>query len=126
MHRSTDKMLLKFPDFMAPPNAKKSDQPQRPRALHPSASFSKLNPPEPERLSRAQRASTIHHGKSSEAAVRSSSVRANTVSESPPDRFEKMHEEDGNDVTGSPEKLPPDFDEIPIELASLTDRYAGG
>jgi hypothetical protein len=119
MQAFTDSMLLKFPDFMATPNVKKSD----PRPLHSSTSFSKLNTPEPERFSRPQRASTVQNGASSEAANRNVTTRANTVSESHPDRFDKMHKDDGvYGAVESSEKLPPDFDELPIELASLTDR----
>jgi hypothetical protein len=118
MQAVTDKMLLKFPDFMAPPSAKKSEP--RPRGLHPSASFSKLD--EPERLTRAQRASTIHNGTPPAGGNRNTTARANTVSESPPDRFEKIHDDDDHDAAESPEKLPPKSEELPIELASLTDR----
>lgn len=39
-----------------------------------------------------------------------------------PDSFEKMPEEDEATAQTS-EKLPADFDELPIELVSLTDRW---
>lgn len=39
-----------------------------------------------------------------------------------PDSFEKMSEEDEGAAHAS-EKLPADFDELPIELVSLTDRW---
>jgi hypothetical protein len=119
MQAFTDNMLLKFPDFMAPPNAKKSDP--RPRALHSSTSFSKPNTSESDRSSRPQRASTVQNGASSEVPNRNVTIRSNTMSESPPDRFEKMYEDDDVAVR-SPEKLPADIHELPIELASLTDR----
>ena len=121
MQAITDKMLFNFPDFMASPNVKKTDPRSRP--LHSSRSFSKLESPPPERLNRSQRASTIPNGMISETGDSEIPKRRNRMSGSPPDSFDKMPEED--EGQGSPphsEKLPADFDELPIELVSLTDR----
>ena len=125
MQAFTDKMLLTLPDFMASSNARKSDSP-RPRPLHVSKSFSKIEPASPDRPTRSQRASTIQHAAAKEMVV---SEYASTSMEGskpimPPDAFEKTSGDNEDESTAEEvaEKSPLDFDELPIELVSLTDR----
>jgi len=117
-----DKMAIKLPDFMAPTGSKKSDS-QRPRPLHASKSFSKLEPSSPDRSTRIQRASTIQNGVNPPGAMSDMSNQEQNVRRQP-DAFEKSSEdeEDHEQAGEASEKLPADFDELPIELVSLTDR----
>ncbi|KAH8683348.1 hypothetical protein BGZ60DRAFT_368027 [Tricladium varicosporioides] len=113
-------MLFTLPDFMATAHGKNSDS-QRPRALHSTKSFSKLEPSTPDRTTRVQRASTIQNGVT---PISDNGNRSDRMSSRQPDAFEKTPEEDedsGN--VSSSEKLPADFDELPIELVSLTDSF---
>jgi hypothetical protein len=118
MQAITDSMLLKLPDFMASPNGRKNES-QRPRPIHVSKSFSKLEPASPDRTSRSSRASTIQNGVIP-AAIMSDKTNMRNENKTK----EKSPQEDGasgtgDEVTG---KLPADFDELPIELVSLSDR----
>lgn len=121
MQAITETMMFKLPDFMASPNPRKSDS-QRPRPLHISKSFTRAEPASPDRLTRSQRASTIQNGSMPER------VRTGTRMENEKHRkdvFEKTSEDDDDngtedEVTG---KLPDDFDELPIELQSLSDSF---
>ncbi|KAG9235382.1 hypothetical protein BJ875DRAFT_399218 [Amylocarpus encephaloides] len=90
----------------------------RPRPLHSSRSFSKIETPPPERLSRAQRANTIQNGMISETTA----TKSRNMS-SQHDNLEKTPEEDESHDKMHSEKLPADFDELPIELVSLTDSF---
>jgi hypothetical protein len=119
MQAITDKMLFTLPDFMASPNNGKTDGPQRP--LQSSKSFTKFESPTPDRLTRTQRASTIQNGVASTPAD-SKAIKDGRMSRTPTDVFEKMVEEEDTPPAPVSEKLPVDFDELPIELVSLTDR----
>ncbi|KAF4630033.1 hypothetical protein G7Y89_g8101 [Cudoniella acicularis] len=120
MQAISDKMLFTLPDFMASAHGKKSES-QRPRPLHSSRSFSKLEPSTPDRIARAQRASTIQNGVMSDSSLSDKSNR-DRMSVRQPDAFEKAPE-DNDDTSRVSEKLPADFDELPIELVSLTDSF---
>lgn len=118
-----DKMMFKLPDFMAPSGNKKSDS-QRPRPLHVSRSFSKPEPASPDISTRVQRASTIQNGVDLQGKMSSKPAQDQRSSQRQADAFEKSSEdeEDQGQTGGASEKLPSDFDELPIELISLTDR----
>lgn len=124
MQAIADNMLFSLPDFMASSNGRKSDS-QRPRPLHLSKSFTRIEPPSPDRLTRSQRASTIQNGVIPDDMTTSLS-RENKDPRGLPDAF-GAHAEDDDEYTGtpiSPPSKPEDFDELPIELASLSDRFA--
>lgn len=120
MQAVANRMHFALPDFMAT-NSKKSDI-QRPRQLHVSKSFSRADPV-PERLTRNQRASTIHNGIPEGVKV-SSIGDEDQMSRRPTDAFERSSDDDDGDggsaVEGS--KEPEKSEELPIELASLADR----
>ena len=124
MQAITDNMLLKLPDFMASSNGIKNES-QRPRPIHVSKSFSKLEPANPDRSTRSTRANTIQNGVISGGIMSDkTNAREGKKPKAQPDAFEKDPQEDeepgtGDEITG---KLPADFDELPIELVSLTDR----
>ena len=123
MQAVTDKMLLKLPDFMASSNGRKNES-QRPRPIHVSKSFSKLEPASPDHSTRSTRASTIQNGVIPKGVMSDKTSTKDSKAKVQPDAFEKSPVEDGeprasNEGTG---KLPADFDELPIELVSLTDR----
>jgi hypothetical protein len=121
MQAITDKMLFTLPDFMASSNGRKSDN-QRPRPLQLSKSFSRIGPASPDLSTRTQRASTIQNGVAPKGAMVNKSSEDRRV---PADAFEKSSEdsEESGNTEEEPAKLPDDFDELPIELASLSDRY---
>lgn len=116
MEAITDKMLLKLP-FMAS-NTKKSDS-QRPYPLKASRSYPRVEHPSSEPSTRSQRASTVHNGVAADSSTADKTKSRNDLekSQTPTDIFEKSPA--GEDVPG---KLPTDFDQLPIELVSLTDR----
>lgn len=116
MEAITDKMLLKLPAFMAS-NTKKSEG-QRPYPLKVSKSFPRVEQTTSEHSTRSQRANTVHNGEAPES-VTTDKTKAEKPKNSnmEPDVFEKSR--DGEEITG---KLPTDFDQLPIELISLTDR----
>jgi hypothetical protein len=123
MQAITDKMLLKLPDFMASPNPKKTEHPH---PLKVSRSYPRTEPVSPSNPSRGHGASTVQNGVKPEGITTDSSKEQKETKKSKmqPDAFEKSPEgEDyhatGDEVTG---KLPADFDRLPIELISLTDR----
>jgi hypothetical protein len=125
MEAITDKMFSALPDFMASSNGRKSDS-QRPRALHTAKSFSRLEPASPKRSTRSQRASTIQNGVIQEVVM---SDKSNPLGENErlgrqQNAFENESDDEGNEDADeeSTGKLPADFDELPIELVSLTDR----
>ena len=124
MQAITDTMLLKLPDFMASSNGRKNES-QRPRPIHVSKSFSKLEPVSPDRTSRSTRASTIQNGVTPEDIMSDkTNLKDGNKTKVQANPFEKSPQEDGSsgaggEVTG---KLSTDFDELPIELVSLTDR----
>ncbi|KUJ19831.1 uncharacterized protein LY89DRAFT_682670 [Mollisia scopiformis] len=112
---------------MASPDKKKSDA-QRPRPLHLSKSFSRVEtPPSPDPITRGSRASTIQNGVTPESimADKTNVVVHNGKSKRQPDAFEKTSEEDEDNETADEGhgKLPDDFDELPIELVSLSDSF---
>lgn len=117
MQSITDKMVFKLPDFMSTSPGRRSDG-QRPHPLKISRSFSRVEPSSPERSSRPLRASTIQNG-----ALRNR-TNVDRMTESPLDAFEKTPDgEASRDHSQEPSgKLPAEVDELPIELASLSDR----
>ena len=121
MQAIADKMIFTLPDFMASSNARKSDN-QRPRPLQLSQSFSRIGPANLDLSTRTQRASTIQNGVARKGAMVNKSNENRRV---PPDAFEKSSEDKGESGNTEEEtaKLPDNFDELPIELASLSDRY---
>ncbi|PBP24164.1 VPS9 domain protein [Diplocarpon rosae] len=124
MQAVTDKMLFALPDFMASPERKKD---QRPRPLQLSKSFTQLPPASPEHGSRIQRASTIQNGVMARGSTadKPSASPENSIFRTPSDIFEKGGIKDGeNSAVGEASgKLPDDFDELPIELVSLSDSF---
>ncbi|CZR59258.1 related to VPS9 [Phialocephala subalpina] len=119
-------MVFSLPDFMASPDKKKSDS-QRPRPLHLSKSFSRVDPPSPDHSTRVSRASTIQNGVIPEVVMadKTNVVIHNGNAKRQPDAFEKASEEDEDHETADEGsgKLPDDFDELPIELVSLSDSF---
>lgn len=123
---------------MASTGVKKSDGPgPGPRPLHTSRSFSRIEPSSPKAFTRANRASTLQDGKSRTSsspeksnleAVKESLGNQSTVydhgsdEEEEDDDEEEEEDEETNAETKDSRKLPTDFDELPIELVSLTDR----
>lgn len=119
MQAVANRMHFALPDFMAT-TSKKSDI-QRPRQLHVSKSFSRADPV-PERLTRNQRASTIHNGIPEGVKV-SSMGDEDQMSRRPTDAFERSSDDDGEEESTVEEsKEPEKSEELPIELASLADR----
>jgi hypothetical protein len=106
-------------------NGSKADA-AHPRPLHNSKSFSRIEPEDPGHPTRSQRASTVQDEAMPEiiSSDQPSILKENKFSKMPQDSFDKSSEEDESHgaVEGAPEKLPADFDELPIELISLTDR----
>lgn len=110
---------------MASSLSKKSET-HRPHPLNVSRSFSRAEPVSQSNASRGQRASTIQNGIIAEgfASDRSNAQAETKIPRMQPDAFGKSPEgveyhEFGDVATG---KLPADFDQLPIELVSLTDR----
>jgi hypothetical protein len=124
MQAITDKMLFKLPEFMASSNGRKSDA-HRPRPLQASKSWSRIEPESPSRSTRSTRASIVQNGAVPEVSS-NKAIRKDKMSKAKSDVFEKGADEDVrgavDEATG---KLPADFDELPIELVSLTDRSVG-
>ncbi len=108
MQAISNNVMFALPDFMASANGKKNDS-HRPLQLHLSKSFTRVEPPSPERLTRSQRASTIQNGVMANLAREKARPRAQ------PDAFENHSEED-EDNTETPiersGKLADDFDEL--------------
>ena len=108
MQAIIDNMLLKLPDFMASSNGRKNES-QRPRPIHVSKSFSKLEPASPDRSTRSTRANTIQNGVISESVMSDkTNTREGKKPKVQPDAFEKGPQEDeepgtGGEITG---KLP--------------------
>lgn len=124
--------LFKFPtSAMATTNTlKTSDRPSRP--LHVSKSFTRAPAPSPGLSTRSHRANTVQGGTipeisvpdNGEAPVEHRRLRVQS------DVFDRSSQQDDDDHQNSPiqakdgiVKLPADFDELPIELLSLTDRF---
>lgn len=124
MQVATDRMLFALPEFMAA-NLKKSDS-KRPRNLHVSKSFTRADPPPPDRLTRNQRASTIPNGVIPEGAMADLSFQGKRRSGERTDAFEKSSEdEEENEAADEMEgKATEEEEELPVELASLCDRFA--
>ncbi|KAH8598294.1 hypothetical protein B0O99DRAFT_616358 [Bisporella sp. PMI_857] len=107
---------------MASSNSRKSDNQRLQHSLKSSKSFSKAEPISPARSNRSQRASTIQN----ELNPKELSDETNTLKENrmPRMQSEKRSEDRtyllDDEGTG---KLPVDFDELPIELISLTDSF---
>jgi hypothetical protein len=119
---STNTMLFSFPDnFMASSSPRKTDG-QRPRPLHVSKSFSRLEPSSSGSSTRGQRANTIPNDMLPDGGKNADNVKPRSRS----DVFDKSSGEEDEDEQDSAEetsgKLPADFDELPIELVSLSDR----
>ncbi|CAG8951785.1 hypothetical protein HYFRA_00005589 [Hymenoscyphus fraxineus] len=124
MQAITDRMLFNVPDFMAStspkPSPRKSDH--RSRTLHSTRSFTKLGSQDFGPLNRVQRASTIQNGMTTNTSNPNPKIRGSNMSTSQPDSIQKMPE-DAEGIAHTSEKLPADFDELPIELVSLTDSF---
>lgn len=122
MQAITDKMVFPLPDFMASPEKKKIDQRSRPRPLH-SKSFTRVGTDHSTRVSRAN---TLPNGITSETVMADNvdAVVQNNKAKRQPDAFERTSENEDNEVADEGSgKLPDDFDELPIELVSLSDRF---
>ena len=110
---------------MASSNGRKSDSQRPSQSLRASKSFSKTDPVSPARSSRNQRASTIQNGTNAEGPLsdKTNVLKENRMPRMQPNVPEKLTEVgDLIQEDGSTGKLPVDFDELPIELISLTDR----
>lgn len=95
---------------------------RRPRALHTSKSFTRLESPSDSPLTRT-RASTIQGGSIPEILLPQTTEDA----ENENDIFAKRHDDDDDGPSGTETpsmKLPERFDELPIEIRSLTERHA--
>ena len=120
----TDRAWHKLPDFMASLNGRKNES-QRSRPVHVSKSFSKLESANPDRTNRSTRARTIQNGAMLEGVMYDRiDARASEETRVRLDAFEQEPQGErelwaGDEDTG---KQATDFDELPIELISLTDR----
>jgi hypothetical protein len=123
MQAIADNMHFTLPDFMASSNGRKSDN-QRPRPLHTSRSFSRIEAASPKPSTRSQRASTIQNGVITEDAMSEVSNDSNKKrGGDQADAFEKSSDDESPEAADEGNgKLRSDFDELPIELISLTDR----
>ena len=114
-------------------NARHAGEPafRRPQALQVTKSFSRLEPAVRSPVSRS-RASTVHAGTIARGLAPESmdldlnqyggSFEDDVVDEKGPDGiFEASKVDTATDVL--PKDVPEGFDELPIELISLTDRY---
>lgn len=94
----------------------------RPKNLHPSRSFTRLEPAPKSPLSRS-RASTLQGTHSADML---DPLKATVVPEEDEyiqgDVFAKKVEDDEED--GQEPKTPDTFEELPIEIRSLTERYS--
>lgn len=109
---------------MASSNAKNNDT-QRPQELKVSKSFSRAEPTSPARLSRNQRASTIHNGA---VADRPLSDKTNHLKDKPlPNMRPDVEQDSDNENIRKPEGSSSEPlggpEQLPIELVSLTDRW---
>jgi hypothetical protein len=107
---------------MAPTNGN-GRKTERPRPLHTSKSFSRIEPASPDRPTRSTRASTIQNVGVILKGTLSDTTSTNKKSQL--DAFENGSSDDEDQAAPQEEtgKLPADFDELPIELVSLSDRY---
>ncbi|EKD13477.1 VPS9 domain protein [Drepanopeziza brunnea f. sp. 'multigermtubi' MB_m1] len=123
MQAITDKMLFTLPDFMATTPEPKKDH--RPRPLKLSRSFIKPPPASPDLGTRPQRASTFQNGAmAGSPADTSASSKENLNLRTPSDVFEKGDSDDEDEGAAEMNgKLPDDFDQLPIELVSLSDSF---
>lgn len=124
MQSFTDKMAFRLPDFMSSSttSAGRKGNSQRPQPLKVSRSFSRPEPSSPDR-SRPLRAHTIQNGTIKEGAA-ADTTSASNPKMSQPDVFEKTPvdadgQKLGEEASG---KHHIDIHELPIELASLSDR----
>ncbi len=121
MQAITENMMFNLADFMASATEKRPES-QRPHPLHISKSFSRVEPSSPDILTRSQRSSTVPNGVNTGGVM---ADKPTTILENGQlDAFEKSPEEyQSNGVLQEPSgKLPDDFDQLPIELVSLSDR----
>ncbi|KAK6432592.1 hypothetical protein LTR95_011242 [Oleoguttula sp. CCFEE 5521] len=102
----------------------------RPKALHPSRSFTRMEPPTQDPLSPRKRASTIQvSGIPTIPEARHIDSTPDVPGKSPrSDVFENGHADDEHEASeleaSTPElKLPTALDELPIEIRSLTERF---
>ncbi|KAK6434119.1 hypothetical protein LTR95_009702 [Oleoguttula sp. CCFEE 5521] len=102
----------------------------RPKALHPSRSFTRMELPTQDPLSPRKRASTIQvSGIPTIPEARHIDTTSDVPGKSPrSDVFENGHADDEHEASGmetsTPElKLPTALDELPIEIRSLTERF---
>ncbi|RDL32123.1 VPS9 protein [Venustampulla echinocandica] len=109
-------MMFALPDFMASSNVRTSDSPH---PLQSSQSFSKLEPRSHDCSPRTQRANTIQNGVTPEPAAPYQANSRNRMAGTPEDQVDR-----GPDIQVQVgDKLPADFDELPIELVSLADSF---
>lgn len=110
---------------MASSNTKNGDA-KRPHPLHVSRSFTRIEPTSPSSVVRS-RASTISNDSTTQLRPPvKSAASENAKPRSRPNMFEtSMNSDDDNQDSSDeePGSLPENFDALPIELASLTDRY---
>ena len=141
MNLKTNKMPFPFPDFdfdFMSSSTKKSEA-NRPRPLHTSRSFSRIEPSSPKTVTRTARASTLQDGKKaadqggekSQLDILKESISSNpnaydndSEEEEERDNDDEEEEEDTSAENNADEKKSTKgFDELPIELISLTDRH---
>lgn len=116
-------MLFALPDFMASSESKEDMRPPHPVPL--SKSFIIPPPASPDLGARGQRASTFENGPSAgNTADNSPASLENKRPRTQPGAFETTGSgaKDGGPADGT-ERLPDDFDKLPIELVSLSDRF---
>lgn len=98
---------------------------QRPRPLHTTRSFSRYEPPTQTTPTVRSRSSTIQNGILSPVVEPASPEQ--TAASRLPDAFEKLTPAaDGQDEEPkeADHQLPEGFDDLPVEIASMTDRFA--
>ena len=98
---------------------------ERPQALHNSKSFSRIEPKTSSPL--RSRATTLSHtNESGSLDIDAPDIMTEVTSRLEKDVFEKA-QTTGNAIEGaqplSPQEFPEGFDDLPIELISLIDRY---
>ena len=99
----------------------------RPSALSSNKSFTRYEPSPPSPTSRRSRASTNQSFKRVDSLQNESPLSpSQSLGHGSVDVFEKTEEDDSEQASPSisrSQTLPENFDELPIEVASLVDRY---
>jgi hypothetical protein len=112
---------------MASPTSRKTDttEKKKPRPLHVSRSFSRLEPTSPASSTRSSRANTIQNDSIPERpSFEKETENENPMPLSRSSTSDKSFQEDRKQSGGEnmPGQSPTGFDELPIELKSLADR----